>query len=257
MLPVVKNLLRPLFYAINDGKKVYVKGYEHLKDAQWIVDKRLGMAYYKGYYEPEICDYLLKNVKRDSTFVDVGAHAGYFSLFAVKLALEGEVFSFEPEPQNCRFIRTIKDLNKINNWKIYNDAVGRENGTLFFSNGPTSTTGKVQTSGDFKVSVVKLDEVLLDSRRVDIIKIDVEGFGGRVLEGAIEVIKKYKPKIMFEVHQGSDELDVLMNLLGNEYVLTDLDAGRIVSKDVYPHFVIAEPGDKKTGQEVHDSFKSR
>jgi len=238
---IVKELARSLYYAVNNGRVTSLAHYDHLRGSKWIIDKRFGMAYYKGYYEPEICSYLLNNIKPESTFVDVGAHAGYFSLFAVQLAKNGSVYSFEPEPKNFRYIETIRQLNSITNWNIYNQGVGKEAGELFFSNGPSSTTGKISNIGDFKVEVVSLDSTLANADRVDIMKIDVEGFGGRVLEGAIETIRKHRPKIMFEVHEGSDELQIVHQLLGPHYRLTDLSSGKLITANDHPHFIIAEP----------------
>lgn len=240
MAPYLKSILRSLYYLFNNGSITSMKGYKHLENCKWIIDRRLGMAYYKGYYEPEICAYLLKNITPDGVFVDVGAHAGYFSLFSKMLATNGAVYSFEPEPNNFSYIQTIKNLNKVSDWHIFNQAVGAENGTLFFKKGSSSTTGKIEENGDLPVKVVRLDDILSAVERVDIIKIDVEGFGGRVLEGAEGIIRKFKPTIMFELHKGSDELDVITTMLGNEYKLTDLDTGQSISGSGYPHFIIAE-----------------
>ncbi len=240
-MQLVKQVLRRVYYSFNNGKVTDLKVYKHLQNSKWIIDRRFGMAYFKGYYEPEICAYLLQNIQDDSVFVDVGAHAGYFSLFAVKLATNGEVHSFEPEPNNYQYINKIKLLNKVTNWKVYNNGVGREKGNLFFSNGPSSTTGKIAESGDFKVEVVSLDDQLTHIKKLDVLKIDVEGFGGRVLEGAVQMIDKHRPKIMFEVHAGSDELAVLKSVLKNRYTLKDLDTGKILTPQDTPHFIIAEP----------------
>ena len=237
----IKAVLRKFYYLINDGKITSLKVYKHLANSKWIIDSRFGMAYFKGYYEPKICDYLLKNIKNDSVFVDVGSHAGYFSLFAATLATKGKVYSFEPEPGNYNYINKIKDLNGINNWDVINSGVGNEKGTLFFSTGPSSTTGKIADAGDFKVEVITLDDVLINTTSVDVIKIDVEGFGGKVLQGAVKIIDKHLPKIMFEVHKNSDELEVLKQILGNRYLLKDLDTGKIISDDKEPHFIISEP----------------
>jgi FkbM family methyltransferase len=237
----LRELVRSGYYMVNNGRVTNIDGYDHLKRSKWIINGRFGMAYYKGYYEPEICSYLLQNIKTDSVFVDVGAHAGYFSLFAVQLARNGAVYSFEPEPENCRYIREIKRVNEINNWFVFNQGVGKEEGQLYFSNGPSSTTGKISETGDFKVDIVSLDEALFAVEKVDVIKIDVEGFGGRVLEGAMQVIRKHLPKIMFEVHKNSDELAVLHQLLGDNYSLKDLATGQEISTLDCPHFIVAEP----------------
>jgi hypothetical protein len=54
----------------------------------------------------------------------------------------------------------------------------------------------------------------------DLIQLDVEGFEGKVLEGAIETIIKYSPVITTETLQGVDYPDVIkiMNMLAYERV---------------------------------------
>ncbi len=109
----LKQALRNVYYSLNNGRVTKLKVYKHLQSSKWVIDNRFGMAYFKGYYEPEICAYLLQNINKDSVFVDVGGHAGYFSLFAAKLALEGKVFSFEPEPNNFKYITASTKSNDV------------------------------------------------------------------------------------------------------------------------------------------------
>src|SRR6185436_20517401 len=52
-------------------------------------------------YEPEVFEFLVRALRAGDTFVDVGAHVGYFSLLAASLVGHGgHVFSFEPNPRN-------------------------------------------------------------------------------------------------------------------------------------------------------------
>lgn len=229
IITLLKKMFRPFYYFLKEGEIVELAVYENLDGYKWIINKNYGMAYYKGYYEPKICTFLNANLKERSCFVDVGAHAGYFSLFAASIAKKGAVYSFEPEPNNYRFITEIKSLNKISNWEIFNKAVGSEDGKAFFNIGNTSSTGNVASTGEIEVDMTSIDLELKKLERLDILKIDVEGFGGKVLEGAMATINRLKPKLLMEIHEGSDELKTVLSHLDNDYDFTDLDTGNRVS----------------------------
>lgn len=63
-------------------------------------------------------------------------------------------------------------------------------------------------------------------------KIDVEGHGGSVLEGAWESLSKFKPKILMELHDGSNERAKCSSLseLGYHFYNTDLPEVKINNK---------------------------
>ena len=198
-----------------------------------------------GYYEPKLCRYLQSKLHKEAVFIDIGAHAGYLSLFAAGIATNGSVISFEPEPDNRQFIKQIISLNKLQNWKLIEKAAGNEMGTIRFATGPTSSMGKVSAEGGIEVKSSTLDEELSELKRVDLIKIDVEGFGGRVIEGSLNVIERFKPVILMEIHSGSDELAMALKHLTPGYNLADLNTGEFAtSTQATPHFIIATPNNK-------------
>jgi FkbM family methyltransferase len=74
------------------------------------------------------------------------------------------------------------------------------------------------TVGLGKIPMLMIDTLKLDA--CDLIQLDVEGYEGKVLEGAIETIIRYKPVITVETMQGVDYPDVLkiFNMLAYEKV---------------------------------------
>lgn len=58
---------------------------------------------------------------------------------------------------------------------------------------------------EISVEVKKLDDFLPESTPIDLIKIDVEGAEFHVLKGAIEILKKSKPIIIFECGLGASD----------------------------------------------------
>lgn len=79
-------------------------------------------------YEDETSDILIDNLKKDDTFIDVGANNGYFSLLASTLVgKKGRVFAFEPNPRAINKLKKSIKLNKFKNIKAFNIALGSRN----------------------------------------------------------------------------------------------------------------------------------
>jgi len=106
------------------------------------------------------------------------------------------VIAFEPLPEAYNELLENAKLNKVKDKiEVYNVALGdgknitggKGGGTMFSVSNKEST---FQTK--------TLDSFNLD--RVDILKIDVEGFEYGVLNGAVNTINKFKPKIILETH---------------------------------------------------------
>jgi FkbM family methyltransferase len=205
-----------------------VVDFEPAYGKKWIIDKQFGRAYFKGYYEPALTNFFKQNFTNKSVFIDIGSHAGYFSLLASSVMKNGKVISFEPVPYNFRFIERIRKLNKLENeWTVINKAVGSSNGKSRFDLGDSSSTGHMSEDGTVEVEVIKLDDVLRSNKldQIDFMKIDVEGFGGEVLKGGLDTILKYRPTIIFETHRNTPEQQLIFQLLGEQYNAFDLFTG--------------------------------
>lgn len=161
--------------------------------------------------EPEL--FWIKDfLERNAVFFDIGANVGaYLYQLENKLAPQN-VYAFEPNRELYRRLRrifphhhvyplAISDENKTAEFKIpvINGKVYNSRGTLqtdFVENGEK----KFFTE---KVKVIKLDDWagLEGIRRIDFIKIDVEGNEIQTLYGAKNVIKKFRPVLMVEMEQ--------------------------------------------------------
>ena len=93
------------------------------------LNDRVGRLMWTGCYEPELVALLRKVLDPGMTFVDVGAHIGYFSLIAAALVGEkGVVHSFEPDP-DC-FSRLVVNSSVYSWVKTHNSAVADRNGEI-------------------------------------------------------------------------------------------------------------------------------
>lgn len=128
--------------------------------------------------------------------VDVGAHVGFWAFdLAQRFA---RVFVFEASPSNYQCL--MKNLAEFDNVQSYNMAIGHEPGwcKVFGDDKRPGNTGSffVQQFPRGDVPMGALDDQGLPG--CDLLKIDVEGFELRALEGAKRVIKTHRPVIIME-----------------------------------------------------------
>ncbi len=150
-------------------------------------------------------DDLRKYFKLDKgVFLDIGANVGKYSVILGKqLKDKGKVFSFEPEPSNLQaLIKNLKS-NNLTNVKIIPLACSDKKAILNFYINKNNSGGhslKYKTNNKISVEANTLDNLLkpFKLKRVDLMKIDVEGAESDVLKGAIKPLKKFHPKIIFE-----------------------------------------------------------
>ena len=143
-------------------------------------------------YEPELTDWVTNNVRPNMVFVDVGAAQGYYTLLAAGLARQ--VIAFERDVELYE-----KLLDVVSRRHLWNVTV------VPFALFSKRTSGRMGVDpdeflpGDGDVVAITLDEYL-GGRRVDIIKIDVEGAEVDVLLGAQETLAQWGPTLLIEVH---------------------------------------------------------
>lgn len=157
-------------------------------------------------YEPKAWKYLMGQVRLGDIVADVGAYAGIYTIaFARGVGPAGRVFAFEPDPDNFIRLKRIVELNKVSSHvELIRMAVGERDGAVGFSSGlesgshiNLSLTGKTPT-----VRCVSLD-TFFNHQRLDILKVDVEGFEEDVLKGGADILcdSRRSPRcILIEVH---------------------------------------------------------
>ncbi|MFZ4405655.1 MAG: FkbM family methyltransferase [Pseudobdellovibrionaceae bacterium] len=164
--------------------------------------------------EIRLAKYLIKNLHSDSTFIDVGAHYGYFSLIASNIVKDGKVYSFEPSSKSFNILK--RNVSSITNVTIFNKAVSQGNTPIAFyefdnlhSEYNSTQISQFENEDWFKAikpNMQKIDSISLstfctdNSIYPDIIKIDVEGFENEVIKGAENLLtsSKKKPIVILE-----------------------------------------------------------
>lgn len=145
-----------------------------------------------AYSKPDF-DFIRRRLPADGVFLDIGANAGMFSLFAAsRLRPGGRLICVEPQPaifQRLKFnmMRANDLLSEGIGVTLVPAALGSENGEadLTIPDEHGQATLRSGLGGQtVKVPVMPLSDLLLREgvARVDVMKIDVEGYEDEVLE---------------------------------------------------------------------------
>lgn len=171
-----------------------------------------------GQYEPNESKLIKKICTNTTVMFDIGANVGYFSMIAASSNTKNLVFAFEPVKKNFDRARYNFDLNKLSNIKIFKNVVSNNNDVVNINIGNERNWGMSSVvQHDFlsgekeEVKSIVLDDFIKEQgvKKLDIVKIDVEGFELNVLKGMDNTIKELKPKILIEI------LDKNLNSNGN------------------------------------------
>ena len=141
----------------------------------------------EGGYDAPFTAFLRRTLGPDSTFVDVGANVGLFTVIGALHAWRGQVIAYEPVPELAALLRDNVQLNWLDGRiTVRQVAVADRAGRRPFHFDPRlQILGMLgaEEDGDHVVDTVTLDADLRDVERIDLVKIDVEGGEADVLAG--------------------------------------------------------------------------
>jgi len=139
-------------------------------------------------------------LQKSDVFIDVGANIGELALIgAKKVGKSGQVIAIEPHPKIFKFLVNNIRLNKLENVKTYNLALGDKEGFFYFSDLKNDDENFITVKGPIKIKVKKLDN-LFNGDKINLLKIDTEGYELFVLKGAINLLSKTE-LIYFEAYE--------------------------------------------------------
>lgn len=179
-------------------------------------------------YEPAVWAALLDTVRPGDTFVDVGANVGLYAVAGARRVRPGRVIAFEPDATNAELLRRTVTLNQVGDVvEVRQIALGRERGELPFRSAQQQS--RFDADGSETVPMSTLDDEI--GGCVDVLKIDVEGFEGEVIDGAANILSDAtrRPRAIFlETHaavlaaRGLEEALILDQLERTGYRITEL-----------------------------------
>ncbi len=196
------------------------------------------LIFWEGGYEKfEYTDIFVKLIKKVSSFYDIGANIGYYSLIAAMENKDIQVVGFEPATGPLFYFRENVRINNFKNIRVESLALSHKEGEIEFyeiknkkykylehnlageSNAGSNTSGR-----NFVVNKVKtstLDNYVKTNfvRSIDLIKMDTEGTENLILEKAGLVLGEMKPIIICETlfNTIEPELEKIMKAYGYEF----------------------------------------
>lgn len=148
----------------------------------------------------------LKLLRPDAIVCDIGANIGLTALMAAQYA--GRVYCFEPGPGVFGLLsETIRTNGLQDKVETINLALGNCNGRLsFFDNQTSGSASHIITDATLaRESTVQVRVTTLDAfvavralERLDLIKIDIEGFEIDALTGAMDTVRSLRPSALIE-----------------------------------------------------------
>jgi len=172
-------------YVEIDGNKMFLDPLDNL---------RLSINEIYEEYETEV----IKNIiKKGDVVLDLGANIGYYTLIFAKLVGDkGKVFAFEPEPNNFNLLKKNVELNGYKNVVLIPKAISSKTGKnkLYISDENTGSHTIIETEKNRKY--IEIDSVCLDDyfvgfdRKINFIKMDVEGYEGEAIRGMTSILQK-------------------------------------------------------------------
>ena len=191
-----------------------------------------------------------------NTVIDIGANVGRTVVTFRKLIPNAKIYAFEPLP-SC-FETLKKKTSQIENLTLYNLALGSHCGSEninLSSHAPSSSLLEMDdyhkqafpfTSGNtsLQIDVVTLDSLAIDISGSLLIKLDVQGYEDKVIEGGFQAFRQakiviievsyiqlYKEQVLFDSLYSTMK-DMGLSFAGVLSTLQDPITGKMIESDV-------------------------
>jgi FkbM family methyltransferase len=183
-----------------------------------------------GTFELPVSLSLFHFLKQESSYLDIGAHFGYFSLLASKLVGQtGRVLSIEAMPSTFEYLKRNIERNAAHdNVTLFQGAAFSERTELEFRDfgvvasslnsafAARDTGNIIENQGkSVVVQAHRVDDIIHDNKfaRIDLVKIDAESSEKFVLMGISKALRKFKPAIVMEVGDADPTKNTVRELI--------------------------------------------
>jgi FkbM family methyltransferase len=242
-----RDLDRPSVIRWLDGLRLYVyPGNEMCRG-----------VYLTGLYEPNEFLWLSKALQPGMSVIDAGANMGLYTIYAAqKVGPSGTVVAIEPSRRECARLRANIELNRLQNVRVCEVAISDRSGGQELRVATEEKSGhntlgcfgydSVVAEGNERVTLRRLDDLVGEEgiRRVDLIKMDIEGAEFTALQGCTQTLMAFRPTLLLEVsdrslrHQGHSSGEVLrfLNECGYQILAFDPETCLPIPTTSRPYF---------------------
>jgi FkbM family methyltransferase len=203
----------------------------------------------KGIYE------IVQRIRPGGTFIDIGAHVGYFSLMAAaKVGPDGTIYAVEAGPDNFALLCENVRVNGFENiHPIHCAAWDKEEALYFAENGPLGQVQDGPRKGREPITGQPMDW-LFGHLRPDLIKMDIQGAEGKALAGmpetlagAAAIIVEIWPNGLAQFGSSHSEILEALEAAHFEAIVLGKETPRVADFDF---FALAQPEPGRVGRHV-------
>ena len=209
------SLWRVFFYALRPTAPFVMRTRDYSLMAYPVRQNLTHAVIRRGYWEQACTEAFRSLLRPGALVVDAGANFGHYAMTAASVVgPEGLVYAFEPHPSTFALLEQNCALQGKGNLVAVPAGLAAENGAMdIFTDSENhgghsffdwNLRGQARTS--HRVATYALDSFLGEhapGRRLDAMKIDVQGFEMEVLRGAARTIASDRPSVLCEVTPGA------------------------------------------------------
>jgi len=211
--------------------KIYANGYDPIASE----------AFWKQGYEENLMKHLSEFGKNAEYFFDIGANTGFLTINMGLMPKVKKVFSFEPLPIAFEILQTNIKLNNLKNCEAFKIGIGDKCSKLsFYVPNVKSIPSSSSLDKNFYRSTeeIKIDVITLDSfievnkiKKVDLVKIDVEGMELSVLHGMQNILINFRPIIFCEILTTEKQKQIYDYIWKNSYKMFQIFGNKLLDYD--------------------------
>lgn len=236
-IAIARSVQRPLMFlrrAVGLGPEAFVTR----SGIHWHLDLREGIdfsIYLLGAFERSTIAAYTQLVRSGSVALDIGANIGAHTMFLARLVgAEGRVIAFEPTDWAFSKLSENLALNPdlkrrvLARQAMLVDRAGKAPESEIYASWPLAggeglhprLRGRAMSARNARATTLDLFLEEAGVERVDFIKLDVDGYECRVLDGGMRTLTRYRPVIITELspyilEERGDSVDKLLDLFKN------------------------------------------
>lgn len=157
---------------------------------------------YDRYADASFLKWAERNISKDAVIVDSGSNIGQFLPYFSNIARHGKILAFEPGKELGDW---VQECLKKNNLKVelFRSGLGNKEFKAFLNSWGDEEIhglwGQVNEEKGEPINITRLDKVLKDKMidKVDLWKLDVEGYEIEALEGAGAYLNEKQIKALY------------------------------------------------------------
>ena len=217
------------------------KLYSSFKFDEIFILRRIFFFFYyysKRFTDRKSCKLIIKNIKKNDVFLDIGAAYGFYPSFLDNLKLNIKVVAIEPDPICFRYLKDLAIFKRGKKNRLLKTGVYSKKGkkNLYVSSQNRGENSLYKNNiHDYKLNInLETVDSIIKSQKINFIKIDTQGSEIEILKGMKNTLKKkmnlileYSPS---DLKMKNKNFNLIKFLKKNKFNIKRLDYGKFINK---------------------------